>query len=51
VDGILLAQALEVAPVRVGLEELGVRDVDLVQREGVGIGAGLALGRNRVRVG
>ena len=44
VDRVLLAQALEVAPVRVGLEELGVRDVDLVERNRVGIGAGLSLG-------
>jgi hypothetical protein len=41
VDGVFVAQPLEVAPERVGFEELRIRDIDLVERNGVGIDAGL----------
>jgi hypothetical protein len=43
VDGVLLPQALEIGPLGVGPEELRVGDVDLVEGDGIGPGAGFGL--------
>ena len=51
VHRVLLAEAFEVSPERVRLEELGVRDVDLVEGDRVGVGSGLALRRGGLRGG